>query len=194
MRQGDVFGLVDFPSAKAGIQRGFSPATAPTHAAIEVPNVAIMASSARYALVVSHDCDFNEGKRDFFLTASVHDLTPQDKKPERLAKLRLDNDADRHTSANQIALRGFLLEPLPGIFDEPKMAVFDTITPIAMKFRSDMLRLKRAEMSHEHRVMLRKKLGLFVAREENDIADELKIDAPADPSDLEWQEDLTVGS
>jgi len=152
-----------------------------------------MVSSVRYALVVSHDCDFNEGKRDFFLAASIHDLTPQDSKPERLEKLRLDNDADRHTPANQIALRGFLLEPVPGIFEEPKMAVFDTITPIAMKFRVDMLRVKRAEMAHEHRVMLRKKLGLFISREENDISDELKIAPPPDPSELEWQEDLVVG-
>jgi hypothetical protein len=164
------------------------------HGPIDVANVAIMASSARYALVVSHDCDFNEGKRDFFLAASIHDLNRQDEKPERLEKLRLDNDADRHTPANQIALRGFLLEPIPGAFEEPKLAVFDTITPIAMKFRGDMLKVKRAEMEHEHRVMLRKKLGLFVSREEDDVDDQVKVAQPEDPSALEWQEDLTVGS
>lgn len=156
--------------------------------------MAIMVSSARYALVVSHDCDFNEGKRDFFLAASIHDLNPQDQKPERLEKLRQDNDADRHTAATQITLRGFFLEPLPGIFEEPKLAVFDTITPIAMKFRGDMLKVKRAEMDHEHRVMLRKKLGLFISREEKDIEDELKVEPPADPTELEWQEDLKVGA
>lgn len=156
--------------------------------------MAMMVSSPRYALVISHDCDFNEGKRDFFLAASIHELTSKDRKPDRLEKLRLDNDARRHTAAHQIALRAFLIEPILGHFDEPRLAVFDTITPIAMKFKSEMLKLKRAEMSHEHRVMLREKLALFVAREEADIDQELKVTPPEDPANLEWQNDLVVGS
>ena len=155
--------------------------------------MAIMVSSPRYALVVSHDCDFNEDKRDFFLAVSIHELTPKDRKPERLEKLRLDNDARRHTAAQQIALRAFLLEPVPGHFDEPRLAVFDTITPIAMKFKAEMLKLKRAEMDHVHRVMLREKLALFISRQQDDIAQELKVRPPEDPAELEWQDDLVVG-
>jgi hypothetical protein len=189
-----VFGLIDYPSAKAGLSRGSTPASAPAHGNIGVANMAIMVSSPRYALVVSHDCDFNEDKRDFFLAASLHELTPKDRKPERLEKLRLDNDARRHTAAHQIALRAFLIEPIAGHFDEPQLAVFDTITPIAMKFKAEMLKLKRAEMDHEHRVMLREKLALFVARQQDDIAQELKVTPPEDPAELEWQDDLVVGS
>jgi hypothetical protein len=175
------------------MQRATSPAGHPTHASLADPKLAIMACSARYAVVVSHDCDFNEGKREYFLAASIHELDERDRKPERTEKLRLDNDARRHSPANQIALRGFLLEPIPGCFEEPMLAIFDTITPISMRFKAEMLRLKRAEMEHEHRVRLREKLALFVARAVDDISQELKVNPPEDPAELEWQ-DLAVGS
>ncbi len=151
-----------------------------------------MACSTRYAVVVSHDCDFNEGKREYFLAASIHELDQRDRKPERTEKLRLDNDARRHSPANQIALRGFLLEPIPGCFEEPMLAIFDTITPISMRFKAEMVRLKRAEMEHEHRVRLREKLALFLARGVDDISQELKVDPPENSAELEWQ-DLAVG-
>jgi hypothetical protein len=193
LRQGDIFGLIDYPSAKAGISRGTSPPGAPVHTKIDKPNMAIMVSSPRYALVISHDCDFNEGKRDFFLAASIHELDRRDRKPERLEKLRRDNNARSHTPANQIALKGFLLEPVPGHFEEPMLALFETITPIAMKFKVDMLKLKRAEMNHAHRVMLREKLMLFAGRQEDDIPDNLKASPPDDAADLEWR-DVKVGT
>ena len=193
LRQGDVFGLIDYPSAKAGLQRATSPAAHPAHGELADPKLAIMACSARYAVVVSHDCDFNEGKREYFLAASIHELDPRDRKPERLEKLRLDNDAHRHSPANQIALRGFLLEPVPGCFDEPMLAVFDTITPISMRFKAEKLKLKRAEMDQEHRVQLREKLALFVARAVDDIAHELKVNPPEDSTELVWRDDLVVG-
>jgi hypothetical protein len=163
------------------------------HAKIDQPNMAIMVSSPRYAVVISHDCDFNEGKRDFFLAASIHELDRRDRQPERLNKLRRDNDARNHTPANQIVLRGFLLEPVPGHFEEPMLALFETITPIAMKFKADMLKLKRAEMKHADRVMLREKLMLFAGRQENDIPDEMKTPPPDDVAEMEWQ-DVKVGA
>ncbi len=57
-----------------------------------------------------------------------------------------------------------------------------------MKSREDMLKLKRAEMEHEHRVLLREKLALFIARTQDDISDEDKVPIPDDPSELAWQE------
>jgi hypothetical protein len=47
-------------------------------------------------------------------------------------------------------------------------------------------RLKRAELEHDHRLLLRGKLGAFFSRKAKDVADELKLDRPDDPSALEW--------
>jgi hypothetical protein len=64
--------------------------------------------------------------------------------------------------------------------------------PIAMKFREEMFSLKRAEMDHPDRVLLREKLHFFLARNQADISDELKAPPPDDPAELEWAE-IAVG-
>jgi hypothetical protein len=51
-----------------------------------------------------------------------------------------------------------------------------------------MLKLKRAEMTHESRTLLRDKVAMFLARPADDIPDESKISPPADSSTLEWQD------
>ena len=40
----------------------------------------------------------------------------------------------------------FLLEPVAGAFDEERVAVFTTITPLPMKMADGLLGAKRAEM------------------------------------------------
>src|SRR4051812_40457558 len=91
LRQGDVFGPIFFPLAK----RGMRLVTVETSASLEgdAPDVqeAMVSGASRHAVVLSHDCEFNEGKRPFFVVGRIQSL-PRDVSEERLEELRLGND------------------------------------------------------------------------------------------------------
>ncbi len=143
-------------------------------------------------MVVSHDCEFNPGKRHFFLAARVDRLPHEVRSDSALIdELRAGNDyRARSSEGNPIELGAFFLEPIAGSLDGEAgyVANFTSITPFSMKFKKDLLKLKRAELGHSHREQLRGKLAVFFGRPGNDVADDLKVDRPVDPSTLEWRD------
>ncbi len=143
-------------------------------------------------MVVSHDCEFNPGKRHFFLAARVDQMPHQVRNDNALIdELRAGNDyRARSSEGNPIALDAFFLEPIPDVLDgEPGyVANFASITPFSMKFNKDLLKLKRAELDHRHRVQLRAKLAVFFGRSGEDVSNDLKVDRPADSATLEWRD------
>jgi len=59
----------------------------------------ILPASRRYVVVVSHDCEFNEGKRDRVLLARIQSVQKGPGAPD-IGLLRASNDIDARHSAN----------------------------------------------------------------------------------------------
>lgn len=188
LRQGDVFGEVHFPLPKAGYGL-VAPEASPAVAAQSTgPHRLIVPGSPRYAVVLSHDCEFNDRKRAHFLAARIQE-PPGRVTPDLIDELRRGNEhRARVAEGRPIQLDMFLLEPLEGVFDSPRVVNFCSITPFPMQLREDMLRLKRAELEHRHRHLLREKLAAFVGRRTDDVDEDFKEEIPTDPSELRWKE------
>jgi hypothetical protein len=195
LRQGDVFGPIYYPlSKKAGFQR-VSPETSIAVSVAEVGITQLLVSgSERLAVVVSHDCEFSEGKRDHFSIARLQAL-PRDvlTSDDKLEELRAGNNyLARAREGHPAAIDTFLYEPLSGQFEEPHILNLQSIVPLPIALKEEMLRCKRAELEHEHRSYLRAKVGAFFGRDSADIPEEHKITPPSDPSTLVWT-DIPVG-
>jgi hypothetical protein len=188
LRQGDVVGPVFFPSL--GTQ--FSALT--THRSLVVSGQApveqvVVPGDRRLVVVVSHDCEFNTGKRNKLLVARTEDI-PGNLTPDELEALRESNDIEKRTAEGKTiaGLNSFVFAPLPSVFETERIAVFTTITPLPMKMHDDLVKAKCAELSHEHRVLLRTKLAWFFGRDAEDIDEADKTEPPsqaepaADPS------------
>lgn len=133
----------------------------------------------RYVVVASHDCDFTEAKRDHFLLARLQEFNRRLDAEAREA-IKAANDAIRveeGADERYEYIDTFVLDPLPGSFDEFMPVQFTTISPWHSSLVEEFQKLKRAELEHEHRVRLRKKLAFFFGREAADIADEEKFNA-----------------
>jgi hypothetical protein len=96
-------------------------------------------------MVVSHDCEFNPGKRVRFLAARIESL-PAGVAADaaKFAELKAGNDyRARSADGNPIAHDAFYLEPIPALDEYPlgAVAVFTSITPLPLKFKADLLRL-----------------------------------------------------
>lgn len=127
----------------------------------------------RYAVVLSHDCEFNDTKRTHFVIARLQDfgrnldesaqqviaasnraLSPPDDEPEALERFEY--------------IDTFVMQPLIGCFDKLQLLAIPTMTALPMTAKSSVVELKKAELEHEHRVLLRRKLGFFFGREAED--------------------------
>jgi hypothetical protein len=125
----------------------------------------------RYVMVLSHDCEFNEDKRLQFLVARVEELSAK-LTPAELSLLRDGNDVEAASAAGkQVAVDIFFLEPCQGLFDAPMRVNFCTISSFSMDLADEASRLKQAELLHDERVRLRRKLGYFFGRDTEDIPD-----------------------
>ena len=180
LRQGDILGPCPYPKLKNLPQQarreGWKSGSQPAQA-LEFP------ADDRYAVVVSHDCEFNATKRVHFLLARVEAFSPRLDEPVR-AEIKASNDAIRIGEGNEGAERWdyidtFVLDPLPPHFETDMLVRFTAITAWPMSDLKTFVDLKRAELEHAHRVRLRKKLGFFFGRDADDEPDEKKFDAPA---------------
>jgi hypothetical protein len=136
----------------------------------------------RYAVIVSHDCEFNEAKRPHFLVARLEDFNPRTSSEQRGA-IRAANDAVREVGGTLAErfdyLDTFVFDPLDGCFEEAKLVRFTTITAIPDSMKQTIYDVKRAELEHDDRVRLRKKLAFFFGRDADDVPAEDKRDRPA---------------
>jgi hypothetical protein len=149
----------------------------------------MMPTARRHVVIVSHDCDFNKGNRQYFLVAKLIDLSRDQKIPETLEHMTTGNDARARTvDGKPIGLNMFIIDPVPDVLEEHMIASFELIMPVAVGFREALFKRKVAEMADDHRKLLRAKLAYFVGRPEDDISDDLKVPKPNDPSTQVWKE------
>lgn len=185
LRQGDVCGPILYPKFKSPPQQVLRPqgwaADASVNDTLELP------ADSRRVVVVSHCCEFNETKRAQFLVARIQDFAPNLSPADRAA-IRVANDAIRESEDDESDdgerydyIDTFVLEPIPNCFVEPQLVSFTTIMALPIAMASNIKALKHAELEHEHREKLRKKLGFFFGRDADDI-DEGEKTAPPDPS------------
>jgi hypothetical protein len=110
--------------------------------------------------VISHDCEFNERKRNKLLVARLQGVQGNLSDEDRQA-LRDSNDVQARSDASLTgaAVDSFLFAPVPGVFEDEHVVNFATITSLPMKMTDDLFVQKRAELDHETRVLFRFKLG-----------------------------------
>ena len=171
LRQGDILGPLPVPlvGKQLDVVSKFDDLSAQTGG----PPVQMLVPAARrYVAVLSHDCEFNEGKRDRLLLARVGEV---DKRldADAIAELRVSNDVEgRHAAKKSVdGVDSFVLDPLDGVFDSPKLIVFTTTTPwpAAAQMIRKLQAAKVAELEHEHRLLLRRKLAWFFLRSPDDV-------------------------
>jgi hypothetical protein len=183
LRQGDILGPIPLPLMGADVAIGFKTQSliAPS---LGDPLSVTMPAAKVLAIVISHDCEFNEGKRNKLLIARLKGVQGNLNEEEHQA-LRDSNDIQARSDAGLpvAGVDAFLLAPLAGLFDDEQVADFATITPLPMKMADDLLREKRSELTHDARVLFRLKLAWFVGRAADDIPDDEKAERPAWPQD-----------
>jgi hypothetical protein len=179
LRQGDIIGPIPLPLMGMEVAVGFqsrslvAPTPGDAELSVTIPAAKVMAT------VISHDCEFNEGKRNKLLVARLQGVQRNLSAEEREA-LRASNDVQARSDAGlDIAgVDAFLFSPLAGVFEDEQVANFATITPLPMKMAGDLLDQRRAELDQETRVLFRLKLAWFVGRAADDIPDDEKVDPP----------------
>lgn len=170
LRQGDILGPLRFPMWNTDFVWTFAGGL--TVSVEEFPNTALVKARESYVAIVSHDCEFNEGKRTHFLVARIDTLhlTPQTNEFADEARRTLSNDiAESEAQGLTFPVDTFFLSPLTGHFPNPSRVNFTTITPLPIKFVDEAVKLKRAELLHLERARLRRKLGYFLGRDAEDI-------------------------
>jgi len=175
LRQGDLFGEVPFPFAK----KSFAWITTGGLGQTLLPQSAQVEAQPRYAMVLSHDCEFNEGKRTHFLVARVESLS-KSLTSDELEALRAGNDVESAADQGRpVALDTFVVDPIEHVFAEFRRVNFAAAVSFPMDMTDYALDCKKAELLQEHRVRLRRKLSYFFGREADDIPEDDKKPAPS---------------
>jgi hypothetical protein len=172
LRQGDIFGEFPFPLLKGKEVWGYGGGLSMTSP--QSPIQVQMPTPLRWLIVLSHDCEFNEGKRTHFVVARIDSISAK-ATPEELDELRFANDYAAAVEAGvSIPLDTFYLDPVPGAFASPMRANFACLAALPMEFCDKALELKRAELLHDERVRFRRKAGVFFGRDADDIPEDEK--------------------
>jgi len=138
-----------------------------------------------YLAVISHCCEFNDGKRNKFLLARLKGV-PGNFSDDDLRALRLSNNVAKRAEegADVAGVDAFVVEPIPNAFESEQVVAFTTITAFPIAMRNDLAKVKRAEMDHAARVQFREKLAWFLGRSGDDIPEDEKS-VPPEPDDGE---------
>jgi hypothetical protein len=187
LRQGDIVGPIFLPLLARDITILGTTPTLTSHAPEQSFAHVVVPVEKRLTAVVSHDCEFNEEKRNKLLVARIQEV-PGNLTDEERERLRASNDVEallsQDPNARIAGVDSFVLAPLPGVFDVEQIVAFATITSLPMKMKDDLLAAKQAEMVHADRVRLRQKLAWFFGRAGDDLPDGEKtrpatIESPA---------------
>jgi hypothetical protein len=175
LRQGDVIGEILFPQLGKtfdvlGSSRSLIPEAEPQIQQVVLP------ATPQLLVIVSHDCEFNEGKRNKVLVARVQGV-PGNLSGEQREHLRRSNDIATLADEDIAGVDSFLLQPIPSVTEQERVVNFATITPLPMGLREELRSQKRAEMAHGERLLFRRKLAWFLGgRGDDDISDDERID------------------
>jgi hypothetical protein len=180
LRQGDIIGPIPLPLMGKDVGIGFRSPSLIAPAAGEQELTVTIPAAKVVVTVISHDCEFNEQKRNKLLVARLQGVQGNLTEEQRQA-LRDSNDVQaRSDSGLDVAgVDAFLFSPLPDVYEDEQVANFGTITPLPMKMADDLLNEKRAELAQPTRVLFRLKLAWFFGRAADDIPDDEKIDPPS---------------
>lgn len=175
LRQGDIVGPVGLPLL--GTQFEFiAGSRSLTEGAASSPTGKIILEAADvFVAIVSHDCEFNERKRNKLLVARLQNIQGNLTQAQ-VEALWASNDVAARVEADEpvAAVDSFAVEPLPGQFERPQVINFATTTPLPMSMASDLAEAKKAELVHDVRVLLRNKLAWFFGRDAEDVPDDDK--------------------
>ncbi len=180
LRQGDVISELFLPT----MGKNFGVMTMGTGLSTTVsgsPVRKVLIDAKKHPLmVISHCCEFNEGKRNKFLAARLQPVRG-DWSQEQVDDLKESNNIKVPTEdGREIAgVDSFYLDPIEGLLPKAQTAMFISITPLPMDMKDEVFEKKIAELDHDTRLLLREKLAWFFGgRTKEDILDEDKIDAP----------------
>jgi hypothetical protein len=184
LRQGDVLADVLFPALAASIQIQTTVSSFAATAKPEPGGRIVVPAEKKFAVVISHCCEFNEGKTNRMLLARL-ERPPGNLTQEQLVDLRGANDYRARLAEGAEKVAGvdwFVFEQLSGTFEDEMVVSFSSATPFPMKLKDTFAEMKRAELDHDVRLLFRAKLAWFVAgRDSKDIDDALKVDRPELP-------------
>jgi hypothetical protein len=182
LRQGDVFGLWPYPKLRGSPQLIARPQgwaqDADVLTALEYP------AEAKFCVILSHCCEFTEGRRERFLVARLQKVNERWPEEKRAAILASNDTVEVKGKPRYEFLEFFALDPLDGCYPDPMLIDFNTITTLTKDALSQVKALKRAELEHPHRIHLRRKLAFFLGRDAPDVAEDKKVDAPAPTTQL----------
>lgn len=176
LRQGDIVGPLHVPSVRKDLQivtaaaGGVATSSGGSHAVKQ----ALVDVKQAHVAVMSHDCEFNDGKRNRFLVAVLQSI-PGNLTSERIDELVSSNNIEPilRSGGTVAGADSFVVDPVPGAFSERRVISFTQIFSWPMGAADDLQRCKRAEMLHEVRLLLRHKFSWFFLRGTEDIpADE----------------------
>ncbi len=167
LRQGDVIGPIILPLVGKDIQILAGAPSLSVPAPEQPYTQLIIKGESRYVAVVSHDCEFNEEKRNKLLVARIQDV-PGNLSGEQRTRLRESNDLlgllKATPNAKVAGVDSFVLDRVPNHFNTEQVINFATITPLPMAMKADLRATKRAEMTEEDRVRFKAKLAWFFGR------------------------------
>ena len=179
LRQGDILGPAFLPTIGRTFEWVIEDSSLTGNADARERRKVLIPGEKHYLAVVSHCCEFNEGKRNKFLLARLKSM-PGNLDDEERRALRLSNDvAKRAEKDGDVAgVDAFVVEPIPGAFETEQVVSFTTITAFPMAMKDDLAKAKKAELDHATRVQFREKLAWFFGRVGDDIPDEEKKEPP----------------
>ncbi len=186
LRQGDIVGPLFLPTLGKNFQ-WVTPGTSLTGTLADQKAGKVLIDGEYHLLaVVSHCCEFNEGKRNKFLVARLQS-PPGNLTAEQMEALEKSNDVEARAEEKEsiAGVDTFLLDPLPDYFEQPQVVVFTAITPVPMSMREDFAKSKLAELDQATRERFRSKLAWFFGRHAEDIPDEEKSLPPRPDTEAE---------
>lgn len=183
LRQGDILGPAFLPTIGRTFEWVIEDSSLTGDADARERRKIVIPGEKHYLAVVSHCCEFNEGKRNKFLLARLKSM-PGNLNDEERTALRLSNDVAKRAEEDA-AIAGvdaFVVEPIHGSFESEQVVAFTTITAFPMAMKDDLAKVKKAELDHAARIQFREKLAWFFGRAADDIPDGEK-EEPQDQED-----------
>lgn len=139
-------------------------------------------------MVISHDCEFTEAKRERFVVARIQDISDRRSDADKALLLKSNNplpDEDDPNKERFAFIETYVLDPLEPCWDEPRIVDFTALLSLPRKPMFTWAKaMKRAELDHDRRLELRLKIAYFFGRDPkgDDLPEHEKV-APYPPTE-----------
>lgn len=132
-------------------------------------------------MVISHDCEFTEAKRERFVVARIQDISDRRSAEDKALLLKSNNPLPEEDDPNKerfAFIETYVLDPLEPCWGEPRIVDFTALLSLPRKPMFSWAKaMKRAELEHDCRLELRLKIAYFFGRdpEGDDLPDHEKV-------------------